>query len=348
MEQLIVDNIYFEITNACNLRCKHCYNDSGNGNLYLSPESIVQFVLKNISLGTRRVTLSGGEALLHPQLITILEKLINLGLFIEIITNGTLLCKETLCHLQKFRSNISFQISLEGADPQTNDLVQGTGSFTKCMDNVSLLIKEGFNYRFRFSITNYNYKYLRDMIELCLRYNRKTVAFSQLTPYGRTQKNKDLLLTNDAKKIVVKSLLDLKMQYLGKINFEVPEVFESTGCPIFSKKDKILVRPRIDAQGYVYLCQLFQGEDLSVGTIDAFSFKNLFNSEEYLKLAEKIEKRAQNEHCKNCQIWFVCHGGCPAVSLSIGQPLDGFCVARQHRFNLFLKKMIGETTIKHN
>lgn len=61
-----LDGCYIELTSRCNLRCKHCYNDSGE-----LKEEISEQAFQNILNCYDRdiepyISFSGGEPLLHP------------------------------------------------------------------------------------------------------------------------------------------------------------------------------------------------------------------------------------------------------------------------------------------
>lgn len=75
---------------GCNLRCRYCdtiysYNDSSY-NVMSIPE-IVEAVRK---LNTERVTVTGGEPLIHPGINNLLNALYLAGMSINVETNGTI------------------------------------------------------------------------------------------------------------------------------------------------------------------------------------------------------------------------------------------------------------------
>ena len=67
-------NIMWDVTNKCNLNCKHCYNRSGKGRLYndLDDTEMINVIPGIIALSPRVVCFCGGEPLLRynvlPQL----------------------------------------------------------------------------------------------------------------------------------------------------------------------------------------------------------------------------------------------------------------------------------------
>ena len=77
-------------TSGCNLRCPFCYNkDLALGTAELFPhDEILSFLLKRKTL-LEGVVISGGEPLLHDDLVDFIKRIKNLKLLVKIDTNGT-------------------------------------------------------------------------------------------------------------------------------------------------------------------------------------------------------------------------------------------------------------------
>jgi radical SAM protein with 4Fe4S-binding SPASM domain len=104
----------WEITRRCNLRCLHCENECGDASSReLSFEKICEVGRELVSLGGRKVDITGGEPLLHPRWEAICHALSGLGLRLSIITNGTLLDADTLARALD-SGVVAFGISLDG------------------------------------------------------------------------------------------------------------------------------------------------------------------------------------------------------------------------------------------
>lgn len=89
----------------CNLRCSYCdtmYAVEGNDYRNMSISDIISMVNQ---LGYRRITLTGGEPLLHKEEVyPLLEELITLGYEINIETNGAV----SLLPFEKLRDTTNF------------------------------------------------------------------------------------------------------------------------------------------------------------------------------------------------------------------------------------------------
>ena len=76
------------ITSRCNMKCEYCHNEGNQKISQLSKENIKIIVDNSYSLGLTRMRLTGGEPLIHPQIIEICQMLSeDYGLKVGINTN---------------------------------------------------------------------------------------------------------------------------------------------------------------------------------------------------------------------------------------------------------------------
>lgn len=127
-----------QITDACNLRCKHCYINDGAGN-ELSPKQIRTALAEFEEMQGLRVLITGGEPLLHAKFGEINEMLPNFFLRKVLFTNGVLLGKENLKTLKVDE----IQVSIDGLE-KAHDSVRGNGTFKRAMTAVKHALDAGF------------------------------------------------------------------------------------------------------------------------------------------------------------------------------------------------------------
>ena len=80
-----------EVTNRCNLNCKHCYVKRTP---YVDlPQTLVKKIIEESNnLGVNRLTFTGGEPLLYPGLIELAQYAKQLGIpELALLTNGLLI-----------------------------------------------------------------------------------------------------------------------------------------------------------------------------------------------------------------------------------------------------------------
>ena len=142
--------LQLDITNACNLRCVHCYHPHHNNEGALSLENWKEILLQYKNLIQKMkyrpwIILCGGEPLASPYLLPLLafitQEMPQSSL--SILTNGTLVKEPLLSKLQAF-PNLQFQVSLDGPDADRHDQIRGKGNFEKALAGIRSLKSNGF------------------------------------------------------------------------------------------------------------------------------------------------------------------------------------------------------------
>ncbi len=128
-----------QITDKCNLRCKHCYIGKKNSH-ELSVKQIRDILKEFEAMQGLRVLITGGEPLLHKKFDEINKMLPQFHLRKVLFTNGTLLNKKILNDLHVHE----IQISIDGLK-ESHDSLRGKGTFKKSIDTAKLAIKKGFD-----------------------------------------------------------------------------------------------------------------------------------------------------------------------------------------------------------
>ncbi len=138
-----------QITDRCNLRCRHCYIDkkadgtqpvaNGPEGRELSTDQIRQILTEFEEMQGLRVMITGGEPLLHRNFEALNNMLPDFLIRKVLFTNGLLLNKDLLSRL-----NVEeIQISIDGLE-SGHDALRGTGTFKKAVNAVRLAGKQGF------------------------------------------------------------------------------------------------------------------------------------------------------------------------------------------------------------
>lgn len=116
------------ILSRCNLKCKHCYNRSGDSDrkTLMTPEKWIDLANQIVrDGGIFQCIISGGEPLLlSDKLFEIMDILHDDGTSFVVITNGLLLDREKVKRFLKYRF-FWFQISIDGLTPEIHDEFRG-------------------------------------------------------------------------------------------------------------------------------------------------------------------------------------------------------------------------------
>ena len=128
------------LTNACNLRCKHCFVYAANAYAdELSLTEIENLILTCNKHGAQKLILTGGEVLLRKDFEQILRYGKSLKMYVQVLTNGTLWDAAKVKTLSPYIDEI--QISLDGFNENSNAKVRGAGVFEKVFAAVELFFK---------------------------------------------------------------------------------------------------------------------------------------------------------------------------------------------------------------
>src|ERR1035437_22912 len=80
-----------EFNSDCNFKCIYCYtadtNNSCNGD-ELTLEEQQRVILQGKDMGVRKIIILGGEPMLYPHILDMIRFIRNLGLEVELFTNG--------------------------------------------------------------------------------------------------------------------------------------------------------------------------------------------------------------------------------------------------------------------
>ncbi|GAB1818592.1 hypothetical protein HerbRD11066_17560 [Herbidospora sp. RD11066] len=114
-----------QISERCNLHCAHCFVSSVKEGRDLSLEELTGRVIPRL-LASRveRITLTGGEPFVHPDLMVLCEHLAALGLPVGICTNATQTSDEQIARLSGL-GNVHINVSLDGFRRESHGKFRG-------------------------------------------------------------------------------------------------------------------------------------------------------------------------------------------------------------------------------
>lgn len=135
--------IHIDVADACNERCVHCYIPNECKNSVIDSALFYRIVEEGRKMNIIHVTLSGGEPLLHKDIISFLRKCRELDLSVNVLSNLTLLTEEIIAEMRK-NSLLSVQASLYSMDAAVHDsITKVKGSFEKTKTGILRLCDEG-------------------------------------------------------------------------------------------------------------------------------------------------------------------------------------------------------------
>lgn len=234
--------LQLELTGACNLDCKHCYNRSGDKDRVqftrMTPEKWKDLAHEIVcDGGIFQCIISGGEPLLlGKHLFEIMDILHDDGTSFVVITNGMLLNKEKVKQFAKYRY-FWFQVSIDGSTAELHDEFRGVkGSWKNAVEGAMEISNKGIPLVIAHSVTPQTLPYLDDMVNLAYSLGAGRIMIGEILPSGRAFGNEDILLNSEQRNSMYSAINDLTQKYAGKIKIE-------RSMNITSSMDRYLAQP---------------------------------------------------------------------------------------------------------
>lgn len=131
---------WLEITQACNLRCLHCYE----GNVHRQSENVLSLnkwksIIDELNeLQVKRVVIIGGEPCAYKNIKELLLYAAKYNFHTTLFTNATLMDNELMRII--IENDIKVKVSLYGHNAEIHDgITTKTGSFDKLVENIKYL-----------------------------------------------------------------------------------------------------------------------------------------------------------------------------------------------------------------
>lgn len=138
----LISSLQFELSSRCNERCIHCYipNEKKNHGFDMPTHKVKSVIDEFSAMGGIHVTLSGGEAFLHKDIIEIARYCREKDLKISILSNLISLKDEQIEALKEINLSL-IQVSLYSMDPDIHDYITTVkGSFKKTKASIEKLV----------------------------------------------------------------------------------------------------------------------------------------------------------------------------------------------------------------
>jgi len=207
--------VQWHITERCNLRCPHCYQEEYNSKSELSILDLhkiadqITTALKKWKM-KGRIALTGGEPFLSKELFPVIEYLEQHESIwrIGILTNGILIDENIINRLKNLKKLHYIQVSVDVATEETNDFIRGKGSFKKAIKSLRLLHENGINTRIMFTVHKKNYHEVPALIDLVIEENIPTLTIERFVPEGKGAEYKEWFLSRDDVHNLFREILD--------------------------------------------------------------------------------------------------------------------------------------------
>jgi radical SAM protein with 4Fe4S-binding SPASM domain len=199
--------LQWHVTERCNLRCAHCYQEGYRGEELGFPgllDILAQFLHLLDALRAAgnpairgHITVTGGEPFVRRDLLDLLEAFAaHHGRFsFAVLTNGTLIDASMARRLSEL--GVGFvQVSVEGAQA-THDRIRGAGDYARTVAAIEHLVGAGIRTLISFTAHRDNYREFADVARLGRRLRVSRVWADRLIPWGSGTDLREQVLTPD-------------------------------------------------------------------------------------------------------------------------------------------------------
>lgn len=300
-----VGAIYVEVTSNCNLKCKYCYNNSGEEKFEIPIKLLNQVFDSCNKIGINSIAISGGEPYLHKDIQKIIELLKEKNFkSIVLITNGM---SNRIFECISIMEYLDFlQISLDSVSPELNDLYRNFENCNIVKNNIKKLCDLGYNDKIVINcvIHQKNFYDINNLVLYAKKNKLKALNFEFLQPQGRANKN---MIISDAEMLhkIINQLKIIKKEVDGEIEIGIPTI--KSGCP-FLKGLHNKVFPKIDYEGNVFICDALVDKKFVIGNINDDLLEDILVIDRVKNKQPIFDK--VNEKCTKCDRYMKCPGAC--------------------------------------
>lgn len=199
--------LFFELTDSCNLSCKHCGSSclSSNRNYlpFVEAKKVLDQVANAFDSSQILVCITGGEPLLSKDVFKIISYSVSLGYSCGITTNGTLLTDRVCCQLKNAGLD-TISISLDGLENTHNEFRCNSNAFHQALAGIRHAKNVGLNPEVVTVVHKANLQELDLLYDMLVDEGIKLWKIANMEPIGRAAQKASMML--DAKEF--KMLLD--------------------------------------------------------------------------------------------------------------------------------------------
>jgi MoaA/NifB/PqqE/SkfB family radical SAM enzyme/SAM-dependent methyltransferase len=182
---LALKELWFHVTNRCNLSCTHClFSSSPSDDRSLSLEMITGIAEEAYENGVRLFALTGGEPLVHPEIDGIVSALLAFpGCHVAMLTNGMTLVP-FMDRVQPDPSYFHVQISVDGLR-ENHDRIRSAGTFDKLSTTLLQLKERSFPFTLSMCVTRDNMNDMPGFVDFAVDHGASNVHFMWYFVKGR-------------------------------------------------------------------------------------------------------------------------------------------------------------------
>ncbi|MFC2338081.1 MAG: radical SAM protein, partial [Negativicutes bacterium] len=178
--------VSWNTTNACNLKCAHCYRDAGaKAADELSTAEAKKMLGEIARAGFKIMIFSGGEPLMRSDILELVEFAASQGMRPVFGTNGTLITPE-MARALKAAGTMGVGISLDSLNPAKHDRLRGeAGAWEGAVRGMENCRVAHLAFQVHTTVMDWNADELEAMTDFAVQKGAVAHHFFFLVPTGR-------------------------------------------------------------------------------------------------------------------------------------------------------------------
>jgi radical SAM protein with 4Fe4S-binding SPASM domain len=295
-------SLELELSRACNLRCIYCYASSGlpmENELSLS--EIQDVVDQAVALGAKKIiVLGGGEPLLYPDLIDVIDYILSKDVKADLFTNGTLITPSKASAL--YDRGVAVVVKMNSRRPDIQDFLAGhSGTFQAIERGLEALKAAGYPDETHILgvetvICRQNYEELPQLWQW-VRKQGIIPYVEVMTLQGRAKEYPDLEVSIQKTRTLFETLARIDAEEFGNKWIPHPPLAASH-CARHEYSCTVV------ANGDIHPCP---GVNLSVGNVREDTLENILHNSPVIQELRNIRKLIKGR-CGKCELKYRCYG----------------------------------------
>jgi radical SAM protein with 4Fe4S-binding SPASM domain len=346
----------WNITQACNLSCKHCYQNARHkpDPDELTTDEKLDLVDQMGEEYVPFVALAGGEPLVTRDLWKVLERCAQRGLHVTLATNGTMLTREVCQRLKA--ANVKYvEVSLDNIRPEEHDEFRGMrGAWARTIQGIRNSVAEGLRTGMACCFTRHTAHTVDQIVKFAIDLGCHTFSHFNFIPVGRGREIIDEDLTPGQRELLLRKLYRHLVEWKITVVSTAPQF--GRACIIYGPEEglfatghagrgpgkKTMVLSRyiggcgtgrcycaIQPNGVITPCVYLPTE--KVGDIRQRKLAQIWNNPLFAMLSDREDR---GDHCGVCDYRHYC-GGCRARAFAYTGDLqagDPGCIYNYHQW----------------
>jgi radical SAM protein with 4Fe4S-binding SPASM domain len=314
-------NVYLYITEACQLRCEHCYmGERLERALKMTPQQIVDTLTVWRKMGGDKLTILGGEPTLHPYYVESIKVASKIGYgHVITTTNAQVAARKKFTRLEP--ADFAYvQVSLDGGSAATHDAVRGAGTFDIAMETTAELCDRGFDTRIICTVNKANEGDVLNLLTIADEIGASLVKYHVFSTIGTGHGNEDMAMTPPEWVDFCNRLEGVAPEHKTRVWFQ----------PTYARRDQMdryagegyqgcigrtLDRISVFPDGRAYVCSYLFDTDSYFARMEGNHVR--LNRETKSNEFDLFSLPLIDDACGGCKST-GCFGGCPAEQIVMG------------------------------